>query len=83
MKNIFFKSAIMAVLITMAGAVLFSQTPTHYPTGKNPVEFDLGSVLLYIVFPVVLVLAWLLIRSRKKKKEEEEQGQDSESADQG
>jgi len=69
-KRILFRIAILTVLITMNGIGLYSQTPTHYPTGKSPVDFDLGSVLLYIVFPLVLVLAWLLIRSRKKKKEE-------------
>jgi hypothetical protein len=45
---------------------LYAQTPTHYPTGSDPIDFTLGNILVYIVFPVVLVVLWILIRRRKK-----------------
>lgn len=48
-----------------AGSLI--QIPTHYPTGRDPVEFTLGNILVYIVFPVVLVAAWILIRRIQNK----------------
>jgi hypothetical protein len=47
--------------------VLYAQTPTHYPTGQNPVDFTPGNILVYIVFPVVLVVLWILIRRSQRK----------------
>jgi hypothetical protein len=45
--------------------LLHAQTPTHYPTGQNKVEFTFINVLIYIVFPVLLVVLWIVIRRRK------------------
>jgi hypothetical protein len=47
------------------GQLLHAQTPTHYPTGQNKVEFTFINVLIYIVFPVLLVVLWVVIRRRK------------------
>jgi hypothetical protein len=46
---------------------VYAQTPTHYPTGRNPVEFTTVNILVYIVFPVLLVAIWILIRRNQKK----------------
>jgi hypothetical protein len=48
------------------------QTPTHYPTGSDPVEFTLGNILVYIVFPVVLVVTWILVRRIQRKRNDGE-----------
>ena len=47
---------------------VYAQTPTHYPTGKNPMEFTPVNILVYIVFPVLLFVFLILSRRRKKKK---------------
>jgi len=47
---------------------VYAQTPTHYPTGKNPVEFTPVNILVYIVFPLLLFAFVILSRRRKKKK---------------
>jgi hypothetical protein len=46
---------------------LFAQTPTHYPTGQQKVDFNVVNILIYIVFPVLLVVIWILIRRRKQR----------------
>lgn len=62
-------SALVAFLFTLAGTQ--AQTPTHYPTGKDPVQFNLVNILLFIVFPVLLVVAWVLIRRNARKSDRE------------
>jgi hypothetical protein len=52
--------------------MVFAQTPTHYPTGGDPVEFTAINVLVYIVFPALLFVGYLLIRQRQKKKDRSE-----------
>jgi hypothetical protein len=47
-----------------------AQIPTHYPTGRDPMEFTLGNILVYIVFPVLLILIWIVVRRRQKKKDD-------------
>lgn len=62
--------AVVAFLFTLAGTP--GQTPTHYPTGKDPVQFNLVNILLFIVFPVLLVVLWIVIRRRGKGQKNEE-----------
>jgi len=64
----------MVFLFTIVGAT--AQTPTHYPTGTDPVRFNLVNILLFIVFPVLLVVIWIWIRrsGRKKDKEQDKSG---------
>ena len=50
---------------------VYAQTPTHYPTGKNPVEFTPVNILVYIVFPLLLFVFVILSRRKKKKKNTE------------
>ena len=57
-------------VFTIVGAA--AQTPTHYPTGTDPVRFNLVNILLFIVFPVLLVVAWIWIRRSARKKDKEE-----------
>ena len=47
---------------------VYAQTPTHYPTGSNPMEFTPFNILVYIVFPLLLFVFLFLNRRRKKKK---------------
>ncbi|HER10197.1 MAG TPA: hypothetical protein ENO20_14930 [Bacteroides sp.] len=61
--------AFLAFLFTVAGTL--AQTPTHYPTGKNPVQFNLVNILLFIVFPVLLVVLWVVIRRSGRKGDRE------------
>jgi len=62
--------AFMVFLFTVVGTT--AQTPTHYPTGTDPVRFNLVNILLFIVFPVLLVVAWIWIRRSARKKDEEQ-----------
>jgi len=48
---------------------VYAQTPTHYPTGQNPMEFTAVNILVYIVFPVLLFVILILNRRHKKKKD--------------
>jgi hypothetical protein len=57
----------MVYALTFISMHLFAQTPTHYPTGQNKVDFSFINIIIYIVFPVLLVGIWLLIRKRKKQ----------------
>jgi len=50
---------------------ILAQTPTHYPTGKSPMQFNLVNILLFIVFPVLLVVAWIWIRRSARKGDQE------------
>ena len=49
-------------------SVVFAQAPTHYPSGSYPMEFTAVNILVYIVFPVLLFLLWILVRRSQKKK---------------
>jgi len=51
---------------------VYAQSPTHYPTGKDPVVFTPVNILVYIVFPLLLLVFLILSRRRKKKKDSEE-----------
>ncbi len=59
---------------------LWSQTPTHYPTGKNPQPFTFWNVFFYIVIPVILVVAWIGIRRYQAKRGKDETGEDNDKA---
>jgi hypothetical protein len=50
---------------------VYAQTPTHYPTGKDPVVFTPVNILVYIVFPLLLFAFVIVSRRRKKKKTSE------------
>lgn len=56
---------------------VFAQTPTHYPTGKNPQPFTFWNVFFYIVIPVILVIAWIWIRRYQAKRAKNETGEDN------
>ncbi len=51
---------------------LLAQTPTHYPTGNDPVRWTPINIIVYIVIPVVLIAGWIIMRRRKTKKKSEE-----------
>ncbi|MCK4992488.1 MAG: hypothetical protein KAS29_18445 [Bacteroidales bacterium] len=48
---------------------VYAQTPTHYPTGRDPMEFTPVNILVYIVFPLLLFTILILTRRRKKHKD--------------
>jgi heme/copper-type cytochrome/quinol oxidase subunit 2 len=54
-------------------SILPAQTPTNYPTGPNKVDFTPVNILIYIVFPVLLVVIWVVVRRRKSREKEEDQ----------
>lgn len=47
---------------------ILAQTPTHYPTGNDPVRWTPVNIIVYIVIPVALVVIWIVLRRRKTKK---------------
>lgn len=47
----------------------FAQTPDHYPPPvPQPVEVNLFSIILYLVLPLGLVVAYYLYQRSQKKK---------------
>jgi hypothetical protein len=48
--------------------MIFAQTPTHYPTGSYPMEFTAVNILVYMVFPLLLFVLWILVRRSQRKK---------------
>lgn len=57
----------LLVLLTFIQGNL-AQTPTHYPTGNDPVRWSAVNIIVYIVIPVALVVIWIILRRRKTKK---------------
>ncbi|HKJ78615.1 MAG TPA: hypothetical protein VKA10_03725 [Prolixibacteraceae bacterium] len=46
-----------------------AQTPDMYPPPEpEPVDFSLFNIILYIVLPVILIVAYFLYRKSVKKK---------------
>lgn len=64
-------SLLFLVFITAPLLELLAQTPTHYPTGNEPVRWSAVNILVYIVIPVVLVAVWIILRRRKTGKKAE------------
>jgi len=52
---------------------LYAQTPTHYPTGSNPVTFTAGEIIVYIVFPVLLFAFVIFYRRHTSSKKDGDQ----------
>ena len=59
----------MGIMCYIYMTTVIAQHPTHYPSGKDPVKFTTGNILVYIVFPVLLVAIWILIRRRERRKD--------------
>ena len=54
--------------IVIATPGLLAQNPTHYPTpGTEPIVFTPVRVLVYIVFPVLLVGIYLWLRWKRRQ----------------
>ncbi len=72
-------------MILVLSGLLFSyinlqaQTPTHYPTGTDPVDFTPVNIIVYIVVPVLLVLIYLWYRRyiHRKNMEQKENNQEN------
>ena len=58
---------VLFFMLSVMYQILAAQTPTHYPTGQNKVDFNLVNILIYVVFPVLLVVIWRTIRNRKSQ----------------
>lgn len=63
------------VMLILLQPSLIAQAPTHYPAQDGPVNLTFLNILIYFVFPVVLVLLFLFWRrwSRNRKREEEQE----------
>jgi len=59
------------VLIFFSLPPVLSQSPTHYPSGGDPVEFNFVNIMIYIVAPVLLVILYLWYRQHLRRKESE------------
>jgi heme/copper-type cytochrome/quinol oxidase subunit 2 len=55
----------------LSGKEMPAQTPTHYPTGPNRVDLTPVNIFIYIVFPVLLVVIWIVVRRRKSGEKKE------------
>lgn len=64
---------VVFLLTTLVSAgELIAQQPTHYPSGNDPVRWTPVNIIVYIVIPVVLIVAWILIRRRKTKEKQDD-----------
>lgn len=61
------RRVVLFFMVLIMYQTLIAQTPTHYPTGQNKVDFDFVNILIYVVFPVLLVVIWRLIRKRRSQ----------------
>lgn len=59
--------------LLLTGKGILAQTPTHYPTGPNKVDLTPVNIFIYIVFPVLLVVIWVVVRWRKSRRNENDQ----------
>lgn len=51
----------------------YAQTPSNYPAPiPEPVKLDLINIIVYIILPVIIVVAYILIRRSVRKKRQEE-----------
>jgi len=63
----------LLVILAFTQGIL-AQTPTHYPTGNDPVRWTPVNIIVYIVIPVALVVIWIVLRRRKTKKTPDKNG---------
>jgi hypothetical protein len=64
------------VFVFLMVQTAIAQTPDLYPPkDPEPIDFSIQNIILYIVMPLVLIVAYLLYRRKKRKdarKKEEE-----------
>ena len=59
---------LISLLLSVMPGVL-AQMPTHYPTSNtDPIEFNFINILIFIVFPIVLIAGVITVRRRRRKK---------------
>lgn len=69
---------IVQAFVFLVSALMFAQRPTHSTGPNNNDPIDLSNwvdILIYIVFPVVIILVYILWRRmvRKEKMQEKEE----------
>lgn len=63
------KILLITTLLNSLIQAVQAQTPQNYPPPvPEPFEINLFSVLLYIVLPLMIVVAYIWIRKSKRKK---------------
>ena len=67
----------MFIVVFLLSLSVSAQTPTHYPTGDDPVDITLVNILVYFVTPFLLVIIYLWWRNYRRKMEEKEKNSNS------
>lgn len=66
------KKAILSLYFAILFFYGYSQAPGHVPYGEpEPVEFNLFNIILFIVFPVLMVIFYIYFRKKSNKKKED------------
>lgn len=78
-----YQKIIFTISILIMCIVASAQTPDHYPPPvPQPVEVNLFSIILYVVLPIGLVVAYYFYqRTQKKKKKSANNNKKDQSAD--
>ena len=73
-----FKLAVLALVsMSVSSIITLAQTPTHYPTGTDPVDFTPVNIIVFIVVPVLMVLVYFWYRRYIHKKNSEKKENNS------
>ncbi len=75
-KLLLFRLINTFILVVLLGFSTFPQSPTNYPpVDTKPIELTPINIIVYFVLPVIIVIAYFLIRRyfrRQREKELEE-----------
>lgn len=71
-----------AILFLLAVIVVSGQAPDHYPpTVPEPVDITPFNLVLYILLPIALIVAFYMYQRSQKKKRRKEQNRESSGND--
>lgn len=79
-----FRKLISGLLLLISGTITYAQSPDHYPpTVPQPVDITLFNLILYIVLPIGLVVAFFWYQRSQKKKRNRERLEREKNENQG
>jgi heme/copper-type cytochrome/quinol oxidase subunit 2 len=62
------KVLLVVAMMVFSAARCFAQIPQNYPDAETkPLEINLYNILLYVVAPVIIIIAYFMIRRRSRK----------------
>jgi uncharacterized membrane protein YozB (DUF420 family) len=63
------KSIINYAILLLLLNIVVGQSPTHYPSpDADPINITFVNVLIYVLFPIAIVIGVIWVRRAKKKR---------------